>query len=190
MESWKCAHEDNKCVLSLVAYAINEAMKEDASSSEKPMGKRLHRWVIIRQDGVQFSSVTQSSVTLCNPMDCSTPGLLVHYQLPEIAQIHVHQVSDAIQPSHPLSSPSPPAFNLSQHEFFSNESVLHMRWPKCWSFDLSISPSSEYSGLISFRMDCYPTSVFKKTCTIFFPLQISLNKEENHSLSSQKSERR
>lgn len=58
MESWKCAREDNKCVLSLVAYAINEAMKEDASSSEQPMGKRLHRWVTIRQDGVQFSSLS------------------------------------------------------------------------------------------------------------------------------------
>ena len=64
----------------------------------------------------QFSSVAQSSLTLCNPMDCSTPGLPVHHQLPELAQTHVHRVSDAIQPSHPLSSPSPPAFNLSQHQ--------------------------------------------------------------------------
>ena len=61
------------------------------------------------------SSVAQSRPTLCDPMNCSTPGLPVHHQLPELAQTHVHQVSDAIQPSHPLSSPSPPAFNLSQH---------------------------------------------------------------------------
>ena len=64
----------------------------------------------------QFSSVTQSCLTLCDPMDCSTPGFPVHHQLPELAQTHVHRVSDAIQPSDPLSSPSPPAFSLSQHQ--------------------------------------------------------------------------
>ena len=65
---------------------------------------------------IQFSSVTQFCLTLCNPMDCSTPGFPVHHQLMELAQTHAHQVSDAIQPSHPLSSPSPPAFSLSQHQ--------------------------------------------------------------------------
>ena len=101
----------------------------------------------------QFSSVARSCPTLCDPMDCSTSSLLVHHQLLDFTQTHVHRVSDAIQPSHPLSSPSPPALNLSQHWVFSNESVLHIRWPKCWSFSFSISPSNEYSGLISFRMD-------------------------------------
>ena len=67
---------------------------------------------------VQFSSVTQSCPTLCDPMNCSTPGLPVHHQLPEFTQTHVHQVGDAIQPSHPLSSPSPPAPNPSQHQSF------------------------------------------------------------------------
>ena len=86
-------------------------------------------------------------------MNCSTPGLPVHHQLLEFNQTHVHRVSDAIQPSHPLLSPSPPTFNLSSIRVFSNESVLHMRWPKYWSFSFSISPSNEYSGLISFRMD-------------------------------------
>ena len=66
----------------------------------------------------QFISVTQSCLNLCDPMDCSMPGLPVHHQLPDLAQTHVHPVSDAIQPSHPLLSPSPPALNLSQHEFF------------------------------------------------------------------------
>ena len=65
---------------------------------------------------VQFSSVAQSCPTLCDPMDCSMPGFPVHQQLPELAQTYVHWVGDAIQPSHPLSSPSPPAFNLSQHQ--------------------------------------------------------------------------
>ena len=65
---------------------------------------------------VQFSSVAQSFLTLCNPVNCSTPGLLVHHQLPDFTQTHVHRVSDAIQPSHPLSSPSPPASNPSQHQ--------------------------------------------------------------------------
>ena len=91
--------------------------------------------------------------TLCDPMDYSTPGFPAHHQLPELAQTHVHQVGDAIQPSHPLLSPSPLAFNLSQHQGLSNESVLRIRWPKYWSFSFSITPSNEYSGLISFRMD-------------------------------------
>ena len=86
-------------------------------------------------------------------MNCSTPGLPVHHQLPEFTQTHIHWVSDAIQPSHPLLSPSPPAFILSQHYIFSNESVLHIRWPKYWSFSFRISPSDEYLGLISFTID-------------------------------------
>ena len=89
----------------------------------------------------------------CDPMDCSPTGFPVHYQLLKLAQIQVHQVSDAIQPSHPLSSPSPPAFNLSRQSLFSSESVLHVGWPKFWSFSFSISLSNEYSGLISYRMD-------------------------------------
>ena len=101
------------------------------------------------------NSVAQSYLTLCDPMDCSTPGFSVHYLLSEIAQTHVHRVGDAIQPSHPLSSPSPlsPASVFPSIRVFSNESVLRIRWPKYWSFSFSISPSNEYSGLISFRMD-------------------------------------
>ena len=94
-----------------------------------------------------------SPVTLCDPMDCSTPGLPVPHQLLELAQIQVHWVGDAIQPSHHLSSPSPPTFNLFQHQGLLNESVLCIWWPKYWSFSFSISPSNKYSGLISFRMD-------------------------------------
>ena len=107
------------------------------------------------QEDFQFSSVPQLCPTLCNPMDCSIPGFPVHHKFPELAQTHVHQISDAIQPSHSLSSPSPPVFNLSQHQVISNESVLRIRWPKYWSFSFSISPSNEYSGLISFRIDWY-----------------------------------
>ena len=86
-------------------------------------------------------------------MDCSTPGFPAHHQLPEPAQIHVHQVSDAIQPSHPLSSPLLPLSIFPSIRVFSNESALLIRWPKCWSFSFSISPSNEYLGLISFRID-------------------------------------
>ena len=71
---------------------------------------------ILQRKSFQFTSVIQLCLTLCDPMDCSTPGLPVHHQLLELAQTHVHSVSDALQPSHPLSSPSPPAFNLSQHQ--------------------------------------------------------------------------
>ena len=101
---------------------------------------------------IQFHSVTQSCPTLCNPMDHSRPGFPVHHQFLELAQTHVHRVGDAIQPSHPLLSPSPLAFHLSQHQSLSNESVLHIRWSKYWSFSFSISPSNEYSGLISSRI--------------------------------------
>ena len=86
-------------------------------------------------------------------MDYSTPGFPVYHQLLEHAQTHVHWVCDAIQPFHILSSPSPPAFNLSQLRVFSNKLVLHIRWPNSWSFSFNISPSNEYSGLISFMMD-------------------------------------
>ena len=106
---------------------------------------------IIRSD--QIRSVAQSCPTLCNPMNRSTPGLPVHHQLPEFTQTHVHRVSDAIQPSHPLSSPSPPAPNPSQHQSLLNESTLRIRWPKYWSFSFSIILSKETPGLISFRMD-------------------------------------
>ena len=102
---------------------------------------------------VQFSSVTQSCPTLYDLMGCSTPGLPVHDQLTELTQTHVHQVGDDIQPSHPMSSPSPPASVFPSTRVFPNESVLHIKCPKYWSFSLSISPSNEYSGLIFFRMD-------------------------------------
>ena len=105
------------------------------------------------QCNFQFSSVAQLWPTLCDPMDCSTPGFTVHHQLPEFTQPHVHWVGDAIQPSHPLLPPSPPALNLSQIQGLLNESALGIRWPKYWSFSFNISPSNEHPGLISFRMD-------------------------------------
>ena len=88
----------------------------------------------------QFSSVAQSCLTLCSPMDCSTPGSPVHHQLPELTQTHVHRVSDVIEPSHPLLSPSPPAPVLPSIRVLSNESTLRMRWTKYWrTFTLAIS---------------------------------------------------
>ena len=106
----------------------------------------------------QFSSVTQSCPTLCNPMDCSMPGLLVRRHLLEFAQTRVHWVGDAIQPSHPLLSP-PPAFNLSQHQGLFSESALHIRWPKNWvSASTSVLPMNtqdwsplEWTGWISLQ---------------------------------------
>ena len=102
---------------------------------------------------IQFSSVTQSCLPLCDPMNHSTSGLPVHYHLLEFTQTHVHRVSDAIQPSHPLS----PLFLLppipQSIRVFSNESTLLMRWPRYWSFSFSIIPSKEHPGLISFSMD-------------------------------------
>ena len=86
-------------------------------------------------------------------MNCSTPGLPVHHQLPEFTQTHVRWVYDAIQPSYQLSSPSPPASNPSQHQCLFQWSILPMKRPKYWSFSLSISPTNEHLGLVSFRMD-------------------------------------
>ena len=105
---------------------------------------------------VRFSSVQSlSHVRNCDPMDCSTPGLSVHHQHLELAQTNVHRVGDAIQPSYLLHSllflPSiSPSIRV-----FLNESILHNRWPEYWSFNFSISPSNENSGLISLRMDWF-----------------------------------
>jgi len=137
----------------------------------------------------EFSSVAQSCLTLCDPMSRSMPGLPVHHQLPEFTQTHVHWVSDAIQPSHPLHPllllpPIPPSIRV-----FSNESTLHMRWPKYWSFSFSISPSKEHPWLISFRMDWVDLLAIQGTlksllqhhsskasvlwCSAFFTVQLS-----------------
>ena len=113
----------------------------------------IHRNLYTMEYSVQFSSVTQSCLTLCYPMDRSIPGLRVHHQLPEFTQTHVHWVGDPIQPSHPLSSPYPLPSIFPSIRLFSNESAFHIKWPKYWSFSFSISPSNEHPGLISFRMD-------------------------------------
>ena len=150
----------------------------------------LHAWLQIKTfSSVQFSSIAQSCPTLCDPMNRSTPGLPVRHQLPEFIQIHVHRVSDAIQPSHPLSSPfllppTPPSIRV-----LSNESTLHMRWPKYWSFNFSIILSKEIPGLISFRMDWLHLLAVQRTfksllqhhsskasilqCSAFFTVQLS-----------------
>ena len=98
-----------------------------------------------------FSSVAQSCPTLCNPMDCSTPGFSVHHQFPELAQTHVHWVSDAIHLI--LCCPLLLSSKFPSIRVFSNESVLRIMWPKCWSFSWSISLSSEYSEQTSHRID-------------------------------------
>ena len=108
-----------------------------------------------RPHSVQFSSVAQLCPNLRDPMNRSTPGLPVHHQLTEFTQTHVHPVGDAIQPSHPLSFSILPSI-FPSIRVFSNESTLCMRWPKYWTFGLSISPSNEHPGLISFRMALAP----------------------------------
>ena len=104
-------------------------------------------------DSVQFTSVAQSCPTLCDPMNLSTPGLPVRHQLPEFTQTHIHQVSDAIQPSHPLSSPPLPAPNPSQHQSLFQRVNSSHEVAKVLEFHFSIIPSKEIPGLISFRMD-------------------------------------
>ena len=99
--------------------------------------------------------VTQSCLTLCDPMDCSTPDCPVLHYLPKLAQTHVHRVGDAIQPSHPLSPLLLPPSIFPCIRVFSNKLALCMRWPNYWSFSFSISPSKECSWLISFRIDWF-----------------------------------
>ena len=106
----------------------------------------------LRANSVQFSSVAQSYPTLCDPMDRSMPGLPVHHQLLESSKTHVHWVGDAIQLSHPRPLLLLPSI-FPSIRVFCNESVLHIRWSKYWCFSFSISPSKEYSGLISSRID-------------------------------------
>ena len=132
----------------------------------------------------QLSSVTQSCLTLCDPMDCSMPGFPVHHQLPELAQTHAHQVggsSNHLILCHPLLL-LPSIFPSIR--VFSSESVLHIRWPKCWNFSFNISPSNEYSRLISFRIDWLDLLAFQGTLKSllqhhsskhqFFGVQLSL----------------
>ena len=101
----------------------------------------------------QFSSDAQPCPTICDPMNCSTPGLPVYYHLSEFTQTHVHRVGDVIQPSHPLPSPSSPAPNPSQHQGLFQWVNSSHEGPEYWSFSFSIIPSKEIPGLISFRMD-------------------------------------
>ena len=133
-------------------------------------------------------SVPQLCPFLCDPMDCSTPALPVHHHLPELAQTHVHWVGDAMQPSHSLSSPSPPTFSLSWHHI-SNELALPIRWPEYCTYSFSISPSNESSGLTSFRIDLFDLLAVRGTlksllqhhsskasivwCSAFFMVQLS-----------------
>ena len=100
-----------------------------------------------------LSSVAQSYLTLCDTIDCSMPGFPVHHQLLKLSQTHVHRVGDAIQPSHLLLVPFSSCLHSFPASVFSSESVLHIRWPKFWSFSFSISPSKEYLGLISLKID-------------------------------------
>ena len=117
----------------------------------------------------QIRSVDQSCPTLCDPMNRSTPDLPVHHQLLEFTQTHAHQVSDAIQPSHPLSSLLLPPSIFPSIRVFSSESALCIRWPshQYWSSSFSISPFNEYSGLISFRMDWLDFLAVKRLLRVF-----------------------
>ena len=121
----------------------------------------------ISLSSVQLSSVIQSCPTLCDPMNCSTPGLPVHHQLLEFTQTPVHRVGDAIHPSHSLSSPSPPACNLSQHQGLFQEVSSSIRWPKYWNFSFSIGLPNVYSGLIFFRIDWLISLLPKKLWRVF-----------------------
>ena len=149
MKIWMLSgHMEHCCLVGMVMIASNLFL----SQSVQLIFDQSH---ILRCWHYMFSSVTQLCPTLCDPMNCSTPGLPVHHQLLESTQTHVHWVGDAIEPSRPplplLLLPS----IFPSIRVFSNESALHIRWPEYWSFSFNISPSSEQPGLISFRMDWF-----------------------------------
>ena len=140
------------------------------------MGKLYSIWIM--SSSVQFSSVAQLCPTLCDPMDCSTPGFPVHCQLLEFIQTHVHWVSDAIKPSRPLSSPSPPTFSLSQHQGFSNELALCIRWPKYTMFF-----SYYYIFIhIFLHLGSQKTDVFEQWCCRRLLRLTSIAKRSNQSI--------
>ena len=116
-------------------------------------------------------SVAKLHLTLCHIMDCSTPGFPVFHYLLELAQTHVHQVGDAIQPSHPLSSPSPALKIFPRIKVFASELSLPITWPKYWRFSFSISPFNEYSGLISFRIDWFELLAVQATLKSFLDIK-------------------
>ena len=140
---------------------------------------------MLRYCSVQFSSVAQSCPTLCDPMNCSMPGLLVHHQLLEFTQTHVHRVGDAIQPSHPLSSPLPPAPIPPSIRVFSNESTLRKRWPKYWNFSFNISPSNEHPGLISLKWTGWISLQSKGLSRVFSNTTVPKHQFFGAQLSSQ-----
>ena len=121
----------------------------------------MNQNILTQHSSVQSLSRVRLFLTPC------TPGFPVHHQLLELAQTHVHQVGDAIQPSHPLSSPSLLPSIFPRIRVFSNESVLHIKWPKYRSFSFSISPSNDYSGLISFRMEWFDLLAVQGTLRVF-----------------------
>ena len=153
------------------------------------LGNISRKSFITRTSSVHFSSVTQSCPTLCYPMNCHTPDLHIHHHLPEFTQTHVHRVSDAIQPSHPLSSPSTPAPKPSQHQSIFQWVNSSHDVAKVLDFSFSIILSKEHPRLISLRMDWFDLFAGQGTlksllqnhtskasilwCSAFFTVQIS-----------------
>ena len=140
---WICyqlSHKGSPRILECLSYPISSRSSQARTHTRVSCiaGGFFTNWDI--KEALQFCSVQSlSHIRLCDPMDCSKTGFLVQHQHPAHAQTHVHQIADAIQLSHPLSSPSPPAFNLPSVRVFSSESVLCIRWPKDWSFSFSQS---------------------------------------------------
>ena len=112
-------------------------------------------------------SVAQPCLSLCDPMNCSTPGFPVLHYLPKYVQTHVHWVNDTIQSSHLLSPHSPPVLNVSQHQSLSHELSLHIRWPKYWSFSFSISPSNEIQGWFPLGLSGLISLLSKRLSRVF-----------------------
>ena len=167
---------------------IHNSQKEEATSMSILMDEEIQCGIYVKWITIVLS-VAKSCPTLCDPMDCSTSGFLVHHQLPELVQTHVHWVGNAIQPSHPLTPSSPSASIFPSIRDLSKESAVLIRWGKYWSFNLSISPYNEYSGLISLKIDWFDLLAVQGTlrnllqhhspkplllwCYSFFTIQLS-----------------
>ena len=136
---------------------VSSRPRNEPVSHVSCIGRQVPGSPIFMYEAFQFSSTQSlSHVRLFGPHESQHARPPCPSPTPGVHSDHIHRVNDAIQPSHPLSSPSPPAPTPSQHQsHFSNESTFRMRWPKYWSFSFSISPSNEYSGLISFRINWF-----------------------------------
>ena len=165
---------------------LEESTYLTSGSTTKPQLSRQYEfWIFIFSQAAAAAKLLQLCLTLCDPMGCSTPSFPVYHQLLGFTQTHVHRVCDAIQPSHPLSPLLLLPSIFPSNRVFSNESALCIRWTMYWSFSFSISPSNEYSALISFRVYWFDLLAIQGLSRVFSNTTVQKHQFFSAQLSSQ-----